>query len=57
MNIFNTQAKRLNYIAEHGICMSDRYKNTCRRHRADRFIKDETMFHPWMKVKYTFIQG
>jgi hypothetical protein len=30
MDIFNTQAGRLNYIAVHRIFMSDRYKNACR---------------------------
>jgi hypothetical protein len=52
MCIFNTHARHLNYIAEHGICRSDHYKN------ASGSLKDETMlFHPWMKVKYTIILG
>jgi hypothetical protein len=36
--------------------MSDRY-NKCLPVALSRSLKDETMFHPWMKVSFTFIQG
>ncbi len=56
MDIFKTQARRLDYIAEHSIGMSDRYTK-CLPAASSGSLKDETMFHPWMKMKYTFILG
>jgi hypothetical protein len=51
MDIFNTQARHLNYIAEHG------YRYTKCLPAAPSGLFKESMFHPWMKLKYTFILG
>jgi hypothetical protein len=45
--IFTTQpTRRLNYIAEHGICMSDHYENVCLQYPED-----------CLKMKLSFILG
>jgi hypothetical protein len=56
MQIFNTQSRGLKYIRAHGIFMSDRYKK-CLPAVLSQSLKDETMFHPWMKVYCPFILG
>jgi hypothetical protein len=43
MYILNTQARHLNNIAAHNICMSDHYKE-CLLMALSGLLKDETMF-------------
>jgi hypothetical protein len=56
MKIFNTYSSCLKYIRAYSSFMFDRYKK-CLPVVLSRLLKDETMFHSWMKVSFTFILG